>query len=200
MRLCINRGFDDERVPKDATHVIVDESVTMIKEYAFNWCEILVSIIMGDNATSDNVKTVEEFAFYKFHDLRFIRLSKTLDFVGEEAFCHCQSLEAFFSPSTVKFVESEAFALCRLLRLIILPNTIDLGNVDRNIINTTTVEQIVEMDGLELENDDRVNEWLIHHMGYASFITAHLSTQRRSMTTSMNLEMNLRFRSTRFIV
>eukprot|EP00554_Chaetoceros_debilis_P007249 CAMPEP_0194075924 /NCGR_PEP_ID=MMETSP0149-20130528/2818_1 /TAXON_ID=122233 /ORGANISM="Chaetoceros debilis, Strain MM31A-1" /LENGTH=50 /DNA_ID=CAMNT_0038756527 /DNA_START=63 /DNA_END=211 /DNA_ORIENTATION=+ len=49
MRLHIYHGLDDEIVPKDVTHVIVDSSVTVIKEKAFWGCKHLVSLIMGDN-------------------------------------------------------------------------------------------------------------------------------------------------------
>ncbi len=37
------------KVPKDVTRTNVDSSVTIIKEKAFSWCELLVSVVMGDN-------------------------------------------------------------------------------------------------------------------------------------------------------
>ena len=53
----IYRGLKNEEVPKDVTRVIVDGSVTAIKWRAFNNCELLVCVIMGDN-----VKRIEERA------------------------------------------------------------------------------------------------------------------------------------------
>ena len=62
MKLYIYRGLDGEKVPEDSTHVIIDDSVEVIKEHAFHDCRKLVSIIMGDN-----VKIIEEWAFsYSF--------------------------------------------------------------------------------------------------------------------------------------
>ena len=72
----------DENVPKDVTHVIVDDSVTIIKEEAFKECIHLVSVIMVNN-----VKNIERYAFYYCIALRCIRLSKTLEYIGLEAFC-----------------------------------------------------------------------------------------------------------------
>ena len=50
MILLIYRGLGHEsRAFKDATHVIVDSSVTVIKRNAFHDCKHLVSLIMGDS-------------------------------------------------------------------------------------------------------------------------------------------------------
>jgi len=59
MKLYIYRGLDNEEVPRDVTHVIVDRSVTVIKEKAFSKYEHLVSVIMGDN-----IKRIEGAAFW----------------------------------------------------------------------------------------------------------------------------------------
>ncbi len=74
MRLYIFRDLDEEKVPKDVTHVIVDDNVTTIKKKAFDMCYHLASIIVGDN-----VKRIEDFAFRFCLSLRFVRLSKTLE-------------------------------------------------------------------------------------------------------------------------
>eukprot|EP00554_Chaetoceros_debilis_P012065 CAMPEP_0194119548 /NCGR_PEP_ID=MMETSP0150-20130528/39903_1 /TAXON_ID=122233 /ORGANISM="Chaetoceros debilis, Strain MM31A-1" /LENGTH=42 /DNA_ID= /DNA_START= /DNA_END= /DNA_ORIENTATION= len=42
MILHIYHGLDNEEVPEDVTHVIVDSSVTVIKENAFDSWEMLV--------------------------------------------------------------------------------------------------------------------------------------------------------------
>ena len=38
MKLYLYQGLDGEEVPKDVTHVIVDETVTVIKQCAFCEC------------------------------------------------------------------------------------------------------------------------------------------------------------------
>ena len=124
-RLHLYRGFSKEveKVPRDVTHVIVDDSVTIIKKDAFYWCKHLVSVIMGDN-----VKRIEDRAFYYCRALCFIRLSKTLEFIGERAFFRCQSLEALFLSLTVVSIKHQAFSGCRSLRLLVLPDDIDIYN------------------------------------------------------------------------
>ena len=197
MRLHIYHGLDGEIVPKDVTHVIVDNSVTVIKKRAFFKCFQLVSLIMGDN-----VKRIEEYAFIYCRALRFIRLSKALKFIGAYAFYHCESLEALFLQSTVKSIGKWAFSVCRSMRLLILPHDMDLSHVDRNIINGTGIQQIAEAAGVEYdhrggikvtnesndgwaegvtnESNRRVNEWLFHHMDEAPF---HKLCSDSSVTT-----------------
>ena len=67
-------------------------------------CRHLASVVMGDN-----VKIIEWRAFCLCTDLRFIRLSKTLEHIGGN---DCYSLEALFLPSTVKSIGPWAFKLC----------------------------------------------------------------------------------------
>eukprot|EP01083_Nonionella_stella_P069795 186300_1 len=89
---------------------------------AFRGRDRLVSFIMGDN-----VKRIEIEAFHFCTALRFIRFSKTLEYIGEFAFCYCSSLKWLFLPSTVKEIWSSAFNSCWSLRSIVLPNGIGLN-------------------------------------------------------------------------
>jgi len=184
MKLYIYQGLDNERVPKDVTHVIVDNSVAIIKAKAFMNCTQLVSVIMGDH-----VKIIEMFAFFGCCVLRFIRFSKTLAYIGNLGFWGCESLEVLFLPSTVRSIEYEAFVHCQSLRLLILPNGIDLSNVGFRIIGGTAIEKIARAAGAEYEwkrgaltdeSNRRVNEWLIHHMDESPF---HKLCYTSSITT-----------------
>ena len=65
MVLFIYRGLDGEKVPEDVTHV--DSSVTIIKRWAFECFEHLVSFIMVDN-----VKRIEAYALYNCYALRLL--------------------------------------------------------------------------------------------------------------------------------
>ena len=177
MKLYIYRSLENEEVPKDITHVIVDSNVTVIMKRDFQCCELLVYVIMGDN-----VKRIEEWAFRRCVALRFIRLSNTLDYIGEGAFYCCDSLEPLFLPSTVKSIERWAFEECQSLRLPILRNDIDLDNVEA-IVNGTAIHHIAGNAGVAYayniypvtgfviteESILRVNEWLIHQTDEAPF-------------------------------
>jgi len=172
MKLYIYRGLKNEKVPKDVTHVIVDSSVTVIREGAFYHCDLLVSVIMGSNVKiiekgafshcihlvcvimGDNVKKIEEAAFFSCGALRFIRLSKTLEYIGDDAFYHCESLEALFLPSTVTWIGRATFSFCQSLRLLILPDGIDLNNIGEKNIHYTVISQFAENSGVAYEYEE----------------------------------------------
>ena len=184
MKLYIYLGLENEKVPKDVTHVIVASGVTVIRQEAFYGCEYLVSVIMGDN-----VRRIEDEAFYGCIALLYIRFSKILEYIGHNAFEFCESLEALFLPSTVKEIGYGACSSCRSMRFLILPPEIDLIKVDNWIINQTGLEQIAGYTGVEYDYDSliteersnrRVNEWLIHHMDDAPF---HKLCYNSSITT-----------------
>ena len=118
MKLYFYRGLEDEVVPKDFTRVIVDNNVAIVRKKVFALCNRLVSVIMGDN-----VKIIND-AFWYCHALRFIKISKALEYIGEHAFFHWHSLEALFLPSTLKKIEYRAFSGYRSLRLLILQMTL----------------------------------------------------------------------------
>ena len=149
----IYRGLKNEKVPIDVTHVIVDNTVTVIKKKAFFKCRHLVSVIMGDN-----VKKIERRAFYYCLALRFIRLSNTLEYIGVGAFYCCDSLEALFLPSTVKLIQWVAFSSCGSLRLFILPHGIDLDNAGDIVIEyETAIYKIAVNAGVDIMSLMRVS-------------------------------------------
>ena len=149
MKLYLYRGLDNEQVPKDVTHVIVDNSVTVIKKEAFSNCIHLVSLIMVDN-----VKRIQEYAFWNCLALRFIRLSKALEFIGEYAFWCCHSLEVMFLSSTVQSIITCSFAKCESLKLLILPNGINLCNLGDAIIRDTAISHMAENAGAKYFDED----------------------------------------------
>ena len=81
-------------VPKDVTHVRVDESVTIIPDVAFMHC--------------DNLEEVE--------------LPDGILIIGRHAFYGCTSLTGISIPSTVKEIGEHAFNSCVELEEVVLPN------------------------------------------------------------------------------
>eukprot|EP01083_Nonionella_stella_P068680 182547_1 len=55
MRLYICRGLEGWKVPRDVTHVMAGDSVTIIKMVAFQRCKNLVSVIMNDELKRINI-------------------------------------------------------------------------------------------------------------------------------------------------
>ncbi len=179
MKLCIYQCLDSEKVlPDDVTHVIVDG---------------LVSVIMGDN-----VMRIGREAFTFHHTLLFVQFSRTLQTIGECAFCGCESLEALFLPSTVKSIEGGVLLWHTSLRLLVLPNDIDLSNVVYRDIECTAIHQIAETtdsgyNAWNVEIHRRVDEWLDEALFHN--ICFFPSQQNGSMTTT-----NLCFKSMYFII
>ncbi len=79
----IYRGEEGEIIPRDATHIFVDKSVTVILRRAFQWHRNIIEVICHDN-----VEKIERYAF-----------------------CGCTSLRRLIMPG-VKIVEEAAFDGC----------------------------------------------------------------------------------------
>ena len=135
----------------------------------------------------DNVKIIEEqYAFQHCYALKFIRLSKTLEFIGECAFESCESLEVLILPPTVEKIDYCALNGCERLRILILPDTISPDNLGSELISCSDLNLIAEDFGnvdysyngdgyVELgegedippvteESNAEVNEWLMSYM------------------------------------
>jgi len=124
-----NYTGEDEVPPNDATHVTVDQSVTVISAWAFDGNPRIIEVI------GPNVEKVEEMAFANCPSLRRVimpdvEVVKTeafidckaltdiefgkLEIIGREAFRGCESLGSINLPST-KIVEDNAFPCCEAL-------------------------------------------------------------------------------------
>jgi len=109
-------GQSEINVPKDVIHVIVDKTVTCIKEYAFFKCVNLVSIEIPLSVTC-----IENKAFMKCKSLIFVKLPTYLTRIGELAFGGCISLVTMEIPPIVSSIGERAFMQCSSLISIRLP-------------------------------------------------------------------------------
>ncbi len=126
----VYRGEEGERIPQRATHIIVREDVTVIRERAFQWHQSIVEVICHDNVEKieryafcgctslrrvimPGVKIVQQFAFDGC-DLTDVECGN-LDIIGEGAFRHCTSLKSINLPSA-EIVGEAAFLGCKALK------------------------------------------------------------------------------------
>lgn len=183
------RGLENERIPENAAHVIVDRRVTVIKKRTFKNCKlILKSVILRDGVTR-----IEDGAFFGCRSLVFIQLSRQLQFIGKLAFADCISLEAIFLPPTLRKIESYAFDACESLRIFKLPCGIDLKGLGNEIIAGTAIineshiryEYIDGNNDATDESDKRVNEWLLRQTDALSL----LPFRKLCFDTSITLQM-----------
>eukprot|EP00984_Skeletonema_dohrnii_P008047 scaffold2946_cov74-Skeletonema_dohrnii-CCMP3373.AAC.4 len=122
-----NYTGEDRRIPRDATHVTVDQSVTIIPANAFDGNRNIVEVICDVNIKKvardafaecpslrrvimPGVEIVKKRAFYCCRTLTYVECGK-LEIIGYAAFCNCRSLRSINLPSA-KIVEGNAFSEC----------------------------------------------------------------------------------------
>jgi hypothetical protein len=134
----------EQRVPRNVTHVIIDRSVKIIPERAFQNRRKLVSVEMHDG-----VEKIERWAFQGCHSLRGIKnlpgvvaveraafqncraltdveCGDRLETIGMEAFSNCHSLQKIKMP-TVRIIRNGAFCACMQLTDVELPAVETIG-------------------------------------------------------------------------
>ncbi len=185
-------GLEHEEAPYEVEEVIVHPSVRVILRKAFYRC-LMKRCIMGDQ-----VLRIEEEAFYWCRNLRNIRLSKALNFIGTSAFERCYSLDSLFLPSSVQEIEQCAFMKCQDMKILALPRNIDLAKIRSVIViecdTLLSTMQYVKVESEEwpgefiIPNDSihEVNQWLINR--YSHLPLLDLCT-RSSVTAPMICEV-----------
>ena len=124
------RGEEGEIIPRDATHILVDKSCTLVRAHAFLRHPNIVEVICHDKVKRieecaffecprlrrvimPGVKIIEEDAFFDCGALTDVECDK-LEIIKEGAFKECESLRSINLPSA-KIVEQFAFSRCKAL-------------------------------------------------------------------------------------
>ena len=100
-----NYTGEDRRVPHYATHITVDESVTIIPENAFANNRNIEEVICDEN-----VKKVERFAFLKCPSLRRV-IMPGVEIVDWQAFIDCKAL-TYVECGKLEIIKECAFRFC----------------------------------------------------------------------------------------
>lgn len=93
--------------------------VVYIGKYAFNYCNSLTSIVIGNNLTN-----IDNYAFNNCSGLTSISLPDTVTNIGSAAFQYCYSLTDVTIPSGITKINSSTFRGCRALTNIEIPNSV----------------------------------------------------------------------------
>ena len=111
----------NERVPVDATDVIVEEGITKLKYRTFIGCELLRSIIFPQS-----LEEIEDDSFGYCASLESIFIPKNVTKIGNWAFTSCYALceVVFEEGSKLEFIGEGAFQCCESLQSMKIPESV----------------------------------------------------------------------------
>lgn len=126
------------KCPEAKTSVTIPNSVTTIKEEAFEYCTNLTSVTIpnsvtsiGDNAfhscigltsitIGNSVTLIRSYAFNGCSGLTSITIGNSVKSIGDGAFYNCSNLTSITIPKSVKSIGEKAFIFCKNLKSITL--------------------------------------------------------------------------------
>ena len=104
--------------------IIVLPGVEIIPDGTFSNCDKIEAVIM-----SDTVRRIEDtHVFYGCYKLSYVRLSRNLEYIGDNAFMHCHSLTSIFIPPTCTKIGNYAFGGCERLIIFSAPHQTQFGH------------------------------------------------------------------------
>lgn len=124
------------KVPRDATHVFVHQSVTALPGDVFAHCRLLKEVVLPEGLLRigayafdccvslerlllpSTLLKIDEWAFACCTSLRELVLPEGLTAIGKQAFCDCCYLERLSLPSTLTFIGVGAFFDCASLKIV----------------------------------------------------------------------------------
>lgn len=109
--ISVDENIKAECKIKDGTYIIAT--------HAFCGTANLISLIMPDS-----VRYIGEASFGWCYDLEYIRFSKNLTEIPDDAFIACTSLSNITIPENIVKIGNEAFSNCRSLKSVIVPESV----------------------------------------------------------------------------
>ena len=110
------RGEDTEVTIPDKIDGV---AVTSIGESAFEGNFDITGVVMPDSVT-----TIKGYAFTSCFNLKSIKFSKNLKYIGETNFAECVALDNVVIPDGVERIEVGTFNSCTNLKNIVLPQNL----------------------------------------------------------------------------
>ena len=129
-------------VPRDLVSYTIPNTVTVICDEAFYWCQYITSLTIpnsvttiGDRAFQDcrsltsltipnSVTSIGNSAFSFCSSLASLIIPNSVTSIGDSPFCWCNSLTSLTIPDTVTSIGDSAFFLCESLTSLTIPNSV----------------------------------------------------------------------------
>lgn len=109
-----NKSFVNSLINK----VIVDQSVTSIKDEAFRRCSLEEIII------PNTVISIGYYAFDQCYNLKKIELPNSVRNIEEGAFCKCTNLKEVKISNAVTELKEHVFSQCKNLEKVVIPKSV----------------------------------------------------------------------------
>ena len=130
-----------------ASQITIPDCVQSIREYAFNRCNALQSVIIGSGVETigesafhgcgarsivipDNVRSIGGDAFGDCDSLQSIVIPDNVQSIGANAFHGCEALQSVSIGSGVKNIEGGTFQNCTALQSVVIPENV--RNISRS--------------------------------------------------------------------
>ena len=127
---------------KSVKNVVIGEGVTSIGDYAFGWCEKLVSVTLPETLTRFGEGS---FAYCK--TLSDVTLPDSLTRIGDEAFYRCAALTEINLTDSLEKIGAEAFAETGLISAVI-PGSVRVLD-GYTFTDCTSLTDVVIEEGVE---------------------------------------------------
>ena len=98
---------------------IIPDSVTKIRDSAFEYCSSLFNIVISDSVTA-----IGDGAFWGCSSLSNIVIPDSVTAIGDYAFSDCSSLPNIVIPNSVTKIGDYAFSDCSSLSILVIPNSV----------------------------------------------------------------------------
>ncbi|SFB88140.1 leucine-rich repeat protein [Ruminococcus albus] len=123
--------------------IVIPDSVTVIKEGAFDCLFELESITLPKN-----LKYIDDRAFEQCRKIKNIVIPDGVKTIGYYAFSGCESIESLVIPDSVEFIDKGAFSYCMNLKSITLSDGLKEIITD-TFLECRCLESIVIPDSVE---------------------------------------------------
>ncbi len=103
----------------DINEIVVEDGVTSIGDFAFEYCSSLTEIVIPDSVTS-----IGDCAFSDCTSLTSVAIPDSVTSIGSYAFNDCTSLTSVTIPDSVTSIGHHAFSGCTSLTSVAIPDSV----------------------------------------------------------------------------